>query len=302
VNRQFAALGRPQPYEGLVQITPKGPRWTGKTRFVGEKLVEPLRWRNPKRIFVNSMSDLFHDDFTNEQIALVYAVMALAEDHTFQVLTKRASRRRAWFAWIAERAVNAGRKVVGELMAIVNELASAFVDCAERVKGWIRDHDPYGGVYDRTVRRPWPLSNVWEGVSVENQDAADDRIPLLFETPAAVRFLSMEPLLEQVDITEYLERDGGRCGEDHETIDWVIAGCESGPGARTCDVAWLRSIRDQCAGARVPFFLKQAIEETADREDVYSDPVSAGNGSKRKPNDLIDLPYLDGVQHKEFPR
>ncbi len=325
VNRQFAALGRPQPYEGLVQITEKGPRWTGETRFVAEKLVEPLRWRKPKRIFVNSMSDLFHDDFTNEQIALVYAVMALAEDHTFQVLTKRPGRRRAWFTWIADRAVSAGRTVVGEILAIVREQASAFVDGAERVWGWIRDHDPYGSVYDRTVRREWPLSNAWEGVSVENQKCADERIPLLCETPAAVRFLSMEPLLEHTILGEVALRgkfiecpdenqgdevdpcagcpavpnDGAKSGDycgaiRGPRIDWVIAGCESGPGARPCDVAWLRSIRDQCAEARVPFFLKQAYWSLG--------RIHKGNGSKQKRDGLIDLPYLDGEQYKEFPR
>jgi hypothetical protein len=176
----------------------------------------------------------------------------------------------------------------------------------------------------------WPLPNVWLGVSVENQAAADERIPELLATPAAVRFLSCEPLLGPVKLTLHGSRIAG-WDEDwkYDTLagcewashrsevepgsstklDWVIAGCESGPGARPCDVGWLRSLRDQCAGAAVPFFLKQAVEPTPHDQPAamlagirHFPPTGASlDGSKRKPGGLIELPYLDGVQHAGFP-
>jgi protein gp37 len=155
----------------------------------------------------------------------------------------------------------------------------------------------------------WPLLNVWLGVSVENQEAADERIPELLRTPAAVRFLSCEPLLGPVDLHAVQipgEREGlrfsalqrhhdDRFGQSDTTLDWVIAGCESGPGARPCSVEWLRSLRDQTAAAGVAFFLKQATHEPA------FDAVTSRAGSKRKPGGVIELPYLDGAQWAQFP-
>lgn len=172
-----------------------------------DRLRQPLSWQRPRRIFVNSMSDLFHEDVPDEFIMQVFFIMAAAGRHTFQVLTKRPRRMLDWFAW--------------------------FEACKP--------------AYDRND----PYSNVWLGVSVENQEAADERIPLLRQTPAAVRFLSCEPLLGGMDISPYLR-----------SVDWVIAGGESGPGARPADLAWFRSLRDQCAAAGVPFFMKQMWGET----------------------------------------
>lgn len=332
--------GHRQPYEGLVRITPKGGRWTGEVRMVPEHLADPIRWKKPRRIFVNSMSDLFHEKLNNEQIAAVFGVMAAAPRHTFQVLTKRAKRMREWFAWLFAGAVTPSGK------------------CFEAARGTV----DFGSWY-RTVPQTWPLPNVWLGVSVENQAAANERIPELLATPAAVRFLSCEPLLGDVDLTlhggdikdwdedwRYDTLRGAEWGgtwRDEEPpeatsphLDWIIAGCESGPDARDCDVAWLRSLRNQCREADVPFFLKQAVETDlgtcGDLNNPNGDrpcgkritahvvsaetaayscdctvegselgagvPLGAGDGSRRKAGGLIELPYLDGVQHAAIPR
>jgi protein gp37 len=308
--------GPGQPYEGLAKMptlsrvtdfaVESGPelrvaRWTGEVRMVPEHLADPLRWKRPRRIFVNSMSDLFHEKLSNEQIAAVFGVMAASPWHTFQVLTKRAKRMREWFAWADARGDHG--------------LAMYPDDPADwRIRQMLRVAALCAGVnaLPQNHGGPWPLPNVWIGVSVENQAAADERIPDLLATPAAVRFLSCEPLIGPVDIagigggSDYLgdPRDGDQ-GEDG--IDWVIAGCESGPRARPCDVAWLRSLRDQCAAAGCAFFLKQAKYIDGPRGTrspiaafpplVYEGPTT----SKYKPGGIIELPYLDGVRHVAFP-
>ena len=253
-------------------------RWTGKVRFVAEHLGDPLRWRSPRRVFVNSMSDLFHEDLTNEQIAAVFGVMAAAPRHTFQVLTKRPARMREWFRWIG------GGEPEVDLVRLH----------AQDVLGTL--HPALG-----KNAASWPLPNVWIGVSVEDQERADGRIPMLLQTPAAVRFLSCEPLLEEVNIAAHLLQVVG--------VDWVIAGCESGFGMRPCNVGWLRSLRDQCRGAEVPFFLKQAVELSYTRSvypsaraaKVTEHVVASGPGAKKRGGGIIELPYLDGVQHAAFP-
>lgn len=157
-----------------------------------DRLNKPLAWKSPRKIFVNSMSDLFHEDVSDSFIEDVFAIMAEATQHTFQILTKRHER----------------------LSALAPELE-------------------------------WP-SNVWIGVSVENQHWADNRIPALLEVPANVRFLSVEPLLQQVDLRPHLAG-----------IDWVIVGGESGPRARKMRIDWVRDIREACSDANVSFFFKQ---------------------------------------------
>jgi protein gp37 len=324
--------GPGQPYEGLAVRRLKvisddeqrmEARWTGEVRFVAEHLADPLRWRKPRRIFVNSMSDLFHESLTNEQIAAVFGVMAASPKHTFQILTKRARRMREWFEWMHR------------------DPQWAALRCQEAAiqhGAWIALLDPTG-----YAKLGWPLPNVWLGVSVENQAAADERIPELLQTPAALRFLSCEPLLGPVDIQPWTQR-ASRCTEDDPCaaclrddgvlcrmsgnlprIDWAIAGCESGAGARPCNVEWQRSLRDQCAAAEVPFFLKQAkLGSGCPPRHSHNDTegcetctctwsagdtrvgsiesgVTFGPGSKRKPGGIIELPYLDGVQHAAFP-
>lgn len=225
-------------YEGLTRARKNlGPVWTGEVRFVPEKLEEPLRWRKPARVFVNSMSDLFHEGVTDEQIAAVFGVMASCPQHTFQVLTKRPERARRWFAWIEEQIEIDG----SAWTACLRETVCHFAEPAliERITedGIARDGAPGA--------EPWPLPNVWLGVSVEDRKYGVPRIAHLRETPAAVRFLSIEPLLE--DIGEL----------DLTGISWCIVGGESGAGARPMQVEWARSIRDQCAAAGVVFFFKQ---------------------------------------------
>lgn len=321
--------GKPTPYDGLVKLVGGEARWTGKVVLDPVKLAAPLSWRAPQTVFVNSMSDLFHEVLSNEQIAAVFGVMAATPQHTYQVLTKRAKRMRAWFAWLHDGHVphpgkpyNSGRhrrEVI--LRAAMAEMESVI----ETFPNWTKDE--------------WPLRNVHLGVSVENQAAADERIPELLATPAAVRLLSCEPLLESLDLTDCLgvwthcpdcgrgvsiDEDGccATCGRDayHYGVDWVIAGCESGAGARRCDVAWLRSLRDQCRAASVPYFLKQATavpEAVIAPDDVepgcvttctqsgqrWIDVVMMGPGSKRKPGPggVIGAPYLDGRQHLAMP-
>jgi protein gp37 len=218
---------------------------TGKVGWLDEKmLLQPLSWREPRMVFVCSMTDLFADFVPDEWIDRVFAVMAMAPQHTFQVLTKRAERMREWFSlpvknWYDGRAI--------------------LVDRASRIISPAHEAGHY-----------WPLPNCWLGVSAEDQKRADERIPHLLATPSAVRFVSAEPLLGPIDLTNLdhlgtLRRDGihgisaiwknnaiGRA-----CLDWIIVGGESGPNARPMHPAWARSLRDQCAAAGVPFFFKQ---------------------------------------------
>ena len=223
------------PYEGLTKQTKAGPQWTGQIRTVDAALLEPLSGRKPARVFVNSMSDLFHEGVPDEFIDRVFAVMALPPDsvsrlgvhegtHTFQILTKRAERMRAYIS-------------TPDRPDIVKLAASRLIRESGRYWG-----TPY----------EWPLPNVWLGVSAEDQQRADERIPYLTETPAALRFVSAEPLRGPIDFSSpVLEVD---CAD---TIDWVIVGGESGPGSRPFDIAWARSIVQQCRAAGVPTFVKQ---------------------------------------------
>jgi protein gp37 len=193
------------------------------------KLSEPLRWRKPARVFVNSMSDLFHEQVPDEFIAGVFATMAAAPRHTFQVLTKRHGRMRALLGshrfWLL----------------VVNRANLAKVSVP-------------------TANAHY-LPNVWLGVSVEDQKRADLRVPALLDTPAAVRFLSCEPLIGPVTLNP-----GGYCwcGSGLDGIqchlrapDWVIVGGESGPGARPMKLEWAADLVAQCRRVGIPVFVKQ---------------------------------------------
>jgi protein gp37 len=282
--------GPGKPYHGLVKSTATGPRWTGEVAFDADALAHPLRWIAPRTIFVDSMADLFYERFSNEQIAAVFGVMAACPRHTFQVLTKRARRMREWFEWANDSESGRSLRRCG--------------DAAERLNAPVYRQGQDGRSPWNDIKCQWPLPNVWLGVSVEDQEAADERIPELLRTPAAVRFLSCEPLIGQTSLAEWIMEPTGnfrtykgtrqyelKVTKDH-SLGWVIAGCESGPGARPCSVEWLRSLRDQCAAARVPFWLKQA---------VAADHTQCGPDSKRKGGGVVELPYLDGEQHRAMP-
>lgn len=193
-------------------------------RLVPEQLPVPLRWRTPRRVFVNSMSDLFHKDVPREYVAAVFGVMAACPEHTFQVLTKRAEGMRRWMEWADS---DGGPDLI--------KATCSYLDAVGFERGCGSAFEP----------RSWPLPNVWKGVSVEDRKYGLPRIEHLRETPAAVRFLSIEPLLE----------DLGQL--DLRGIHWVIVGGESGNGARPMQPEWVRSIREQCVAAGVKFFFKQ---------------------------------------------
>ncbi|OGT55081.1 MAG: hypothetical protein A3E01_10110 [Gammaproteobacteria bacterium RIFCSPHIGHO2_12_FULL_63_22] len=182
-----------------------------------DRLNAPLHWRKPRRIFVNSLSDLFHEDVPDEFIAKVFLTMLSAKRHTFQILTKRPQR----------------------MLELLEKPSSAF---------------PLAMMVGDT------LPNVWLGISCEDQQTADERIPLLLQTPAAVRFISAEPLLGKIDLSVI----GGKSAVAYRMVrleprrlDWVIVGGESGPHARPMHPNWARRLRDQCQAAGVPFFFKQ---------------------------------------------
>lgn len=228
-------------FEGLTVMQGGQPNWTGRVNFVEERLREPLTWSDPRFVFVNSQSDLFHESITDEQIDRIFAVMWLAQRHTFQVLTKRPARMAEYMRgltwerireWMNKSADGGEHRPGAYNLSSINGRSSQrrFV------------------IGDKTALRALPLKlplpNVWLGVSVESPKYKE-RIGLLRETPAAVRFLSLEPLLE----------DLGQL--DLRGIHWVIAGGESGPGARPMHPDWARSLRDQCLAAGLPFFFKQ---------------------------------------------
>lgn len=241
------------PYHGLTRLhtNQDGKRsvlWTGDVRVADSQLHTPFGWSKPRRVFVCSMGDLFHENVTNEFIAHVFAVMALSGQHTFQVLTKRAARMREWFQWVEEQATVSKRDQPQSSTWRLLVLQRHVLPGGDpRDRGW-RSHLSAG----------WPLQNVWLGVSAENQAKADERVPLLLRCPAATRFVSCEPLLEKVDLTSVsglnaLAREDGH----HEPLDWVIAGGESGPGARPMNLDWARDLRDQCQKFSTPYFFKQ---------------------------------------------
>jgi protein gp37 len=219
-----------------------------------DRLRVPLSWREPRRIFVNSVSDLFHDDVPDEYIDRVFAVMAMTPWHTYQILTKRPARMLAYMTETFHVDRDRGGRVGVAIEALVYGS-----DGLARFRG-DRWWTPAGGCIGKA--QPWPLPNVWLGVSVENQRFADERIPLLLQTPAAVRFLSCEPLLGPVNLTDIPGPFNTRFNAlDDSTlrsaIDWVIVGGESGKGARRFELNWGERIIDDCKAAGVPVFIKQ---------------------------------------------
>ncbi len=220
-------------FKNLTQSSKAGPVWTGEVRLWESALEQPLRWTKPRMIFVNSMSDLFHESVPDEWIDRIFAVMGACDDqdlgHTFQILTKRAGRQRDYMR--SERAT----------------------------KAWNRR---------RMAPNAWPPRNIWAGVSVEDQPRWDERWRHLAETPAAVRWISYEPALGPVkfddmpgDVKDWLGR-----------LHWVVVGGESGPGARPMELAWAYSIVEQCRAAHVPCFVKQMGSNAISTGAAGADP------------------------------
>jgi protein gp37 len=300
--------GKGQPYEGLTKMTSHGPVWTGKVRTVPELLDMPLRWKRPRRIFVNSMSDLFHEDVPFEFIVAVFGVMAASMQHTFQILTKRPQRMLEWFGWLAERGglgpFIRSIRIDGD-RTIPNYFTGVMRTTEIRGKTVRAMNDPWMQVFNAAaVVGAAPLPNVWLGVSVEDQATADERIPLLLQTPAAVRFLSCEPLLGPIDLRRHLE------AQTHERacpkgygIGWVIVGGESGPGARDFDIRWARDIVAQCRAAGAPVLMKQlGARPVWSDEDDSSEPPHWGRISlrDRKGGDMAEWP--EDLRVREYPR
>lgn len=220
-----------QKYVGLADMGVVGtPHWTGETRLWEPDLLAPLKRKKPARVFVADMGDLFYDGVDNAKIAAVFGVMAAAHWHTFQVLTKRPERFERWMSWL-----RAG------VLPIAAELRTCTLAAAQILR---ESFGPYVGPGARG-EIAWPLPNVWLGVSVESRDYLH-RIDTLRETPAALRFLSLEPLLEDLGPINLAG------------IGWVIVGGESGPSHRECDPIWIENIVAQCRCAGVPVFVKQA--------------------------------------------
>lgn len=260
------------------QFLSKPPVWTGKVAMAPDTvLLEPLRRRKPTTWFVNSMGDLFHEAVPDKWIDKVFAVMALTAHHTYQVLTKRSARMRDY---VSPRPSVAGGSFQDRLWKLYHAMGS---------------------------RHPaaWPLPNVWLGVSAEDQRRADERIPDLLATPAAIRFVSAEPLLGPINFTGVATKaTAGRHVNDgmlnalsgaaawHPTgadehgrpfiqrrefakLDWIIVGGESGREARPMHPDWARQIRDQCAAAGTAFFFKQWGEwAPSTPEQAYANPRS----------------------------
>lgn len=273
----FGKAGKPLLGAQCTRCAGTGRAGVGDTtgvRMHEDRLGVPLCWRKPRKVFVCSMADLFHDSVSSSFIASVFAVMALSPQHTFQVLTKRHGRMQSllsspdfhWRVWHAILTISHGKSLP--------------------IPPAITAHFRGGARLSESAMEALP--NVWLGVSVEDQKTADLRIPALLDSPAAVRWLSCEPLLCGVrlcrcDGAVYVPQrhpfiahaDCPIHGDTH--IDWVVVGGESGPNARPMHPDWARSLRDQCASTGVPFHFKQWGEWAPDargRKPGPRDPKS----------------------------
>jgi protein gp37 len=276
LERRGAAI-LPNQYSALTKPSNGGPVWTGRVNIAPDHiLTAPLRWKKPARIFVNSMSDLFHESVPDAWIDRVFAVMALCPHHTFQGLTKRSKRMRKY--------MQPARR-------------DAWARCAEDFIGWGRlscqqfaDRSHIGPPGAKvSVFSQWPLPNVWLGVSAEDQPRADERTPDLLATPASVRFVSAEPLLGPIDFKPGL--------------DWIIVGGESGPGARPCWVPNILSIVEQCRTAGVACFVKQLGSKPMLPSRGFGSPpgesVFMSGVINRKGSDMAEWP--SDLRVREFP-
>ena len=269
---RIEAMGVAPHYAGTTRKTKAGAVWTGKIAMAPDSvLYAPLKRRTPTTYFVNSMGDLFHEDVTDEMIDLVFGVMALSPQHTYQILTKRAERMRRY---MAGRSVKLACHLIN---AYIDKVPDAPAGGRARPTRWPVINDPAADLFggqERLVMAQWPLPNVWLGVSAENQEQWDARVPELLWTKAAKRFVSIEPMVGEIDPGPIdvqgghytvdplywdtdCEDDDGEDVPDVPPLDWVIVGGESGKSARPMHPDWARVLRDACAEAGVAFFFKQ---------------------------------------------
>jgi protein gp37 len=298
--------------KGLTRRNAAGvAKFTGEVRFNEKWLDQPLRWRKPRKIFVCAHGDLFHEDVPDDWIDQVFAVMALCPQHTFQVLTKRADRMREYMNGAFDR-------IAIHMIRLVNEEGTPTLQETREAHGmpWKKP---------RSADDWWPLSNVWLGISAEDQTRADERIPDLLDTPAAIRFVSCEPLLGPMDLAKvkcsygnlgapgvvnaltgnvWLDPRGiGLFERRGISLDWLIVGGESGQNARPMHPQWARGLRDQCKAAGTAFFFKQ-WGEWADHSDVDPDECGASEdrvilptghmvGGGNKQNGMVQLDWKE---------
>lgn len=252
VANRFKGPG--QPYEGLIA---RGGQWSGQITVAEHLMDWPLRKRKPMRIFVNSMSDLFHENVPFDMVHRIMMQMDFANHHTYQVLTKRPARMLEFFDWWG---TEAKRRFAAE------------------------------------------MPHIWLGVSVEDQATADERIPLLLQTPSAVRWISAEPLLGPIDFSgRWVPYENPAIHENMlERLDWVVVGGESGKNARPMQLNWARTLRDQCQSAGVPFFFKQWGEWLPDNQNpAISGPSGASQAIRVGKKQAGRL--LDGREWNEYP-
>ena len=298
--------GKASHYAGTTKLVKGGkPVWTGKVVLAPKRiLAEPYARKKPHTFFVNSMGDLFHEDVPDGWIAYVWRVMHENPQHTLIVLTKRAARMRAWVQrWcdltgdddvMSFKGVRGPEAVRAAHPSGRGQLFAAYLDTLLELEGGKVPDGAAWPTFD-WMQGPkyWPgvLPNVWLGVSAERQQEADERVQELLATPAAVRFVSAEPLLGAIDFTKWLlyascnkcrqfvvgSRKHGGGIEHHDcnyyaepmtNLDWIIVGGESGRDARPMHPDWVRSIRDQCAASGTPFFFKQWGEWLPSNDDV----------------------------------
>jgi len=280
-----------------------------------DRLDQPLRWKRPRKIFVNSMSDLFHPDVPDEFIARVFALMSIASWHTFQILTKRPERMLSFMTRRALRNLDTGKIEESEegspgsyASCKLRDALFLYLVPGKRYK--LNLPESAWALPEGVDRFVFPLHNVWLGVSVEDQKTADERIPLLLKTPAAVRWVSIEPMIGPVS---FRWRYGNGFKTDPATgiqsrnhldglrrLDWIVVGGESGPQARPMEAEWVRKITYECEEARVPLFVKQLGA-------AYSDPVDGIAGASLKiPEEAVSLlkrrlKHRSGTDMKEWP-
>lgn len=313
---------------GLARLNAAGEaKFTGQVRFNEEWLTQPLHWKRPRRIFVCAHGDLFAEGVPDEWIDRVFAVMALAPQHTFQVLTKRAARMREYLS-----ATVTSRLIYDTVCDLGIDLPVVLIaDPA---------HEPYAPPGTRVHLGRWPLANVWLGVSAEDQKNADERVPELLAAPAAIRFVSAEPLLGPLDFTRLRPSEETRARSlsrlpnidalrgawyidghvpasidmdlGEARLDQIIVGGESGPRARPMHPDWARKIRDDCAAAGTAFFFKQWGEwveeaQVADAAETYDADLKAGRTWRftgvpmRKRGKKAAGRLLDAVEHNAMP-